>query len=233
MSQHDTPIDEPRFDEPDQPSQMGQEPRTSILAIVSLVCSLVCCVPLLPTLGALLGIGGLVAISRNPMLRGSGLAITGIVLGLLFTLGQGLVAMSGVRGYLELRDVPVRMLELGYAGNYSDFRDRMDGAGTDEQAEQFFNELQSRYGEARAAEMNFDAFMQQFQQPGGPAENEITFVWRVEFENETVEVEAVMREEDQVPGAEFIVFRSLTIRDENRDDLRFPPGESEPDPDAP
>lgn len=229
MSQHDTPMDEPHFGQPDQPNQMYQEPRTSILAIASLVCSLVCCVPGLPALGALLGLGGLLAVSRNPMLRGTGLAIAGIVLGVLFTLGQGLIVMGGVRGYTELRDAPVRMLEIGFAGNYSDFRDRVAGAGTDEQAEQFFNELRDRHGEVRSAEIDFDGFMRQFQQAGGTVDDEVTFVWRIEFERATVELEAVMREEDQVPGAEYIIFHSLTVRDDERGDLRFPPGEAGPD----
>jgi len=70
--------------------------RTSLAAIFSLVCSLICCLPGIPMLGAVLGIFGLIGIGRsNGRVGGRGLAITGIVLGLLFTAGQIGIAIGG------------------------------------------------------------------------------------------------------------------------------------------
>lgn len=60
--------------------------RMSFLAIASLATGLVCCLPLVPLLGFFLGVLSLWFIGRsNGRLSGKGLAIAGIVLGLLFT----------------------------------------------------------------------------------------------------------------------------------------------------
>lgn len=67
--------------------------RTSVLAVSSLVCSLICCFPGLGAIGVLLGTGGLFAIMRsNGRLSGRAFAIVGIVVGLIITIAQvGLV----------------------------------------------------------------------------------------------------------------------------------------------
>ncbi|MFT3686749.1 MAG: DUF4190 domain-containing protein [Phycisphaerales bacterium] len=58
--------------------------RTSMLAISSLVCSLICCLPGLSILGTLLGAAAVFRISAsNGRRRGLGLAIAGIVIGLM------------------------------------------------------------------------------------------------------------------------------------------------------
>jgi hypothetical protein len=58
--------------------------RVSLLAVFSLICSLICCIPGLGMLGTGLGIGGLFSVSRaQGRLTGGGMAIAGIVLGLL------------------------------------------------------------------------------------------------------------------------------------------------------
>ena len=69
--------------------------RTSGLAVVSLVCSLIFCIPLLGLLGAVLGIASLRA-TRQPGVRGRGLAIGGIIVGLLATAAWigGVIAVS-------------------------------------------------------------------------------------------------------------------------------------------
>jgi hypothetical protein len=83
--------------------------RTSVLAVTSLVLSLICCIPGLGAIGTLLGVGAMVAISRSAgRVRGMGLAIAGIVLGLLFTLGWialavGLtITFQGVASYSDM-----------------------------------------------------------------------------------------------------------------------------------
>lgn len=70
--------------------------RTSIAAVLSLISSLICCIPGLPVLGVVLGAFGLIGIGRsNGRVGGRGLAIAGIVLGLLFTAGQLGIALGG------------------------------------------------------------------------------------------------------------------------------------------
>lgn len=66
------------------PDEATLPQRTSIMAILSLVLSLICCIPGLGAIGAILGGVSLVSISRSGgRVTGTGLAVTGIVLGLL------------------------------------------------------------------------------------------------------------------------------------------------------
>lgn len=63
--------------------------RTSILAILSLVCALICIIPGLGVLGVIFGVSALIGISGSRgRVAGTGLAAAGIVLGLLFTMAQ-------------------------------------------------------------------------------------------------------------------------------------------------
>ena len=67
------------------PFDIPQDRKTSGIAIASLVCSLICCIPVTTILGILLGVGAMVSIGSNPEKKGKGLAITGIILGAVFT----------------------------------------------------------------------------------------------------------------------------------------------------
>jgi len=61
-----------------------EPPRTSVMAILSLVCSLVCFIPGLSAIGSLLGIFALLGISKSEgRVKGTGLAVAGIVVGML------------------------------------------------------------------------------------------------------------------------------------------------------
>ena len=63
--------------------------RTSIAAVLSLISSLICCLPAVPLLGIVLGALALIGIGRsNGRVGGRGLAVAGIVLGILFTVAQ-------------------------------------------------------------------------------------------------------------------------------------------------
>jgi len=78
----------PQQAQPYQPMQQpGGEPpakgKLSGLAIASLVLSLIMCVPICPFIGAILGIVAVLKIGKNPSLRGKGMAIAGIVLGIV------------------------------------------------------------------------------------------------------------------------------------------------------
>ncbi|CAN5752036.1 hypothetical protein BH11PLA1_BH11PLA1_07960 [soil metagenome] len=74
---------------PDAPVYYPAPERTSALAISSLVCSLICCIPGLGALAVLLGAGGIISISGSRgRLGGRTLAVVGIVLGLLVSMVQ-------------------------------------------------------------------------------------------------------------------------------------------------
>ncbi|GMV26341.1 MAG: hypothetical protein AMXMBFR58_23720 [Phycisphaerae bacterium] len=69
--------------------------RVSILAILGLVFGLICFIPILPLLGVVFAISGLIAINRSRgRLAGTGMAIAGLILGLLFTALQGAIVLG-------------------------------------------------------------------------------------------------------------------------------------------
>lgn len=80
------------------PGEPILEQRTSVMAIIALVCSLICFLPLLPALGVVLGIIALVMIGgSNGRLSGRGLSIAAIIIGLILTfiqIGIGVFVMK-------------------------------------------------------------------------------------------------------------------------------------------
>lgn len=69
------------------PDRLAGPERTSILAVLALICAVVCIVPGLGLLGVLLGVGALMGIGASQgRIGGKGLAISGVVIGLLVTL---------------------------------------------------------------------------------------------------------------------------------------------------
>lgn len=71
------------------PGEPILEQRTSVMAIIALVCSLICFLPALPALGVVLGIIALVMIGgSNGRLSGRGLSIAAIIIGLILTFIQ-------------------------------------------------------------------------------------------------------------------------------------------------
>lgn len=81
---------------PSDPYEVEQ--RTSVMAILSLVLSLICFVPGFGLLGALLGVVAIILISgAKGRLAGRGLAVGGIILGLLFTMLWVGIGIGGVK----------------------------------------------------------------------------------------------------------------------------------------
>ena len=147
-----------QFEIPGAPSVPSDEPafesgRTSRLAISSLICSIICCLPFTTIPGILLGAGALLSIGKNPALRGRGLAITGIVLGVIFTIGQVLIypAIWGVfKDSMEVVEAgPRDALTAGFADDPAAFKAEFHGTGanaTDAEVQAFVDELRDRYG---------------------------------------------------------------------------------------
>ena len=84
--------------------------RTSVLAIGSFVFSLLCCIPGLGVVGALLGILAILMIGGSTRVKGRGFAIAGLVLGLLTTVVWiGIAVAAGgvlqkIGGYADVVD---------------------------------------------------------------------------------------------------------------------------------
>ena len=212
---HETVWDEPR------------PVRTSLLAIASLVMSLVCCLPGFPLLGALLGIVALVAIASNAALAGKGLAIAGIVLGLLLTLGQGVTVLVVVMGFNQMTGLVESTLEDGLGGQFDRFDRAFVGTPDREETEAFVGELRERYGDFRSVQMDWAGY-QHVQQT---APGEVPLPLRAVFENDEVTAMVVLQQ-DPAAASGFSILR-IDVYDPRRGDLTFPPDAPAPPPTDP
>lgn len=119
---------------------IGEPPRTSVTAVLSLVFSLIgCCLPV-GLLGSLLGVFALMGISRSRgRVTGKGLAIAGLIIGLVTTaiwLGAYFAVQKGVGVYSQSTGAVLADIE---AGDYDAARGAMNPATTitDEQFDAF------------------------------------------------------------------------------------------------
>ena len=80
----------------------GDPPKkTSKLAVAAFVLSLLLCIPLVPILGAVLGVVALLRIEKQPELRGRGLAIASIPLGCGSVVLAGILAAIAIPSFLQ------------------------------------------------------------------------------------------------------------------------------------
>lgn len=136
-------------------TDLAPQGRTSVLAILSLVSSLICCIPGLSVIGTLLGAVAVLRISSsNGRRTGLGLAIAGIIIGLLIslcyigayaTMATAIKQMTGVGSAMvnnlqatdasELRKkLPAEQAALLTDAQWKSFRDQIDAEiGTPEE----------------------------------------------------------------------------------------------------
>ncbi len=119
----------------------GVEPRTSRLAVVALVSSLVCCFPVTSLLGLLLGSIAMIRIGTNPALRGRGAALVAVILGL---------AGSAAHLYVyRVLTAPARALHAAAAGDVMRFKSFFNAGGAQApniEVTTFITKLEDRYG---------------------------------------------------------------------------------------
>lgn len=156
------------------------ESRTSVLAILSLVCSLICIVPGLGLLGAILGISALFSISRSQgAVRGNGMAAAGIAIGLLLTviwvgIGIGMAQFNGALGKNFIAPVAgvVQSLETGdYKTARASFDKSLDAAVTDEQIAAFVTAYQGELGHFQSMPRSLFEMITAYSQVGQRMQN--------------------------------------------------------------
>ncbi len=201
------------------------EIKTSGLAVGSLVSSLICCLPVTTILGVLLGIAAVFSINANPARKGKGLAVTGIVLGILFTAIQiplGTKAYHFIVDYTAfVQSGPAAALEAGFNGDAAAFRSHFFGAGataSDAEATRFTDEMRSRYGGFISA--SFDP--QNNQQQPGFGQTTVKMVYVIEFEQQSMGADVWLVFVDEATGA-YRKLDSITIFDAEGGDLTYPP----------
>jgi hypothetical protein len=112
---------------------MVVEERTSVLAIVALVCSLICIIPGLGILGAILAVVALVMIGgSNGRLGGKGLAIAALVIGLLVStvwIGAVVITQQGMKAFItQFGGNTSALLTAAQAGDYATARQQLDAS---------------------------------------------------------------------------------------------------------
>jgi hypothetical protein len=209
MSQLDTP--------PFDASAAGPQ-KTSGLAIASLVCSAILCCPVTTIIGPLLGVVALATIPRTPGVKGRGFAVAGILLGIVFTIGQ----FFGGYKFWDLFGVPMMVgprdaLTAGSADDIPGFKSHFYGPGEtapDAEAILFLDAVRDRYGAFIGSELA------QGQQPaGGPV---MVFEYVCGFEDDTVTAEVEIVFADEQTGAWPGRLGFIRIVDPDLGDLVYP-----------
>ncbi len=197
------------------------EQKTSGLAVASLVCSLICCVPVTTIPGILLGIGAMVSISRNAARKGMALAVIGILLGVIFTGGQFFVYRFFYEVAVLVMNGPTDALTAGFANDPGAFKMEFYGTGaqaTDAEVQAFIDTLRSRYGEFQDCRFN----EQTQTQPGGFGQPSTVFPYILTFDNATVDAEAEAIWVDERTGDMILKWGSVIVTDSDLGDLRYP-----------
>ncbi len=199
--------------------------KTSGLAVTSLIFSLILCCPLTTILGPLLGLGAMVRIGRNPALKGRGLALTAIILGIGFTVFQGFcVRFAWDHFYRVMFTGPGNALVAGFAGDVSGFQADFTGPAanaTDEEVAAFVDELRNRYGEFQKSWISPNTAFPAV----GATETTMSYV--LTFANGTVDCDAIVVFKEKVGGPPDFLLGSLVVLDSDLGDLPFPAGDAD------
>jgi len=141
--------------------------RTSVLAILALICAVICIIPGTGLLAIIFGISALVGInSSRGRVGGTGLAVSGLVLGLIVTMIWGAIAFGAVQ-FLNLFSGPMmqparQSLTAIDAGDFKNARAALtvksSAAVTDEQIQKFRSAYQSELGSFKDIPQNMDLF---------------------------------------------------------------------------
>jgi hypothetical protein len=214
-------IDSPPFGAP-----AGGPQKTSGLAIASFVCALICCIPLTTVPAILLGIAAMISIGGDPAKKGKGLAIAGIVLGVVFSVMQALfypTAISYFRNTMELVfNGPDTALTAGFAGDTAGFKNAFYGAGataSDAEATAFIAALRDRYGEYVESRLD-EAAAQGAQTPFG--QTSVEFPYIIEFTNGEVHATVKVVFSDPSHGGIVNKIEYIHVTDEKLGDLAYP-----------
>lgn len=192
-------------------------PKTSGLAVASLVCGLIFFCPVTTVLAPLLGVAAAARLHGNPALRGRGLAAVGSVIGIVAT---ALWVLAGVRFYGAMigpvYERPGEALRAGFAGDTAGFRACFYGPGetaADSEAQIFVEALRQRYGEFASGSPR---------EPVGPGGPIMTFSYVLRFGTRTVpaEIRVVMADPDA--GAWPGRLAWIRVIDPELGDLSFP-----------
>lgn len=128
----------------------GEPDRTSVLAILALICSLAICIPGLGVIGAVLGVAALVGIGASGgRVGGRGLAIGGIVVGVLISIAW-VAAAIGINQFGGMISRFGNVVEYSIADDVPQARSTLTQAVSDEMSDDeiiaFGDTLEAEWG---------------------------------------------------------------------------------------
>ena len=125
-------------------------PQTGKLAVASLVCGLVFCCPLTTLLAPILGLAHFITAKGKPWVRGAGLAVGGMLLGLVFSAGWIFIAWGTAQVIAQMTNVPREALMALSAGDLGAFKTQWigldEGPETTAEIAAFGRAVRGRYG---------------------------------------------------------------------------------------
>ncbi len=177
----------------------------------------------------------MVSIGNDPAKKGKGIAVTGIVLGVLFTVGQAVIyppAVGYIQESMELVTMgPQSALVAGFDGDIAGFKAKFHGPGaeaSDAEAQAFLDQLRARYGEFEIVSMRGQSQQTPFGQPIVP------FDYVLIFKDTEVNCSTEIAFSDPAAGAFINKLYSITVNDPDLGLLMYPPetGDAVPEPPA-
>ena len=202
-------------------------PQTGKLAIASLVCGLLFCCPITTLLAPLLGIAHFISAAGKPWIRGAGLAIGGILLGLVMTGGWVFLSWASYQFMQQAMRLPDEALAALSAGDVAEFRSKWsgleEGSAGEAQIAAFRQDLENRYGSFESIRFN-----EQVQEP--PAERQQAFVLPFIATFSGVEDGVMMNVTFLPTGQGFeILIMQIEVIDEQQGNIVFPGPEGTPE----
>ncbi len=199
-------------------------PPWSLWSIASMVCATLL-VPPFCLLAPLLGLAGL-SEAKYKRYRGGRLAVGGIALGFIATIGWATVAIRVAASTRPLiLEGPVATLNAGLAGDVAAFRDGFWGeaaeSASDAEAEAFLAALQSRHGRVMASQQAAE----QDASDRDPVEDGLARIrYEMQFDRGAAAVDTVFVQ--HAPGRPLpwvLRWKSIEVIDPSGPNLRFPP----------
>jgi hypothetical protein len=224
-----------QFGMPDE-IDMHAPRRTSPLAIVALVLSLLGVIPcvglITGPIGALLGLVGIATI--RPPTKGKGLATVALLIGLACTAVQGYLAYQafkiGKAAYAAVELGPRDAMTSAFAGDTAAFKNAFYGAGataSDAEATGFISTLRSRYGEFTGAKLDEQAMQGRSTQPQ-PGQARMDFPYVLTFSNGSANAEVEIIFADTQTGGFINKVGKIHVKDAALGDLVYPASAAPP-----
>ena len=208
------------------------------MAVTAFVLTLIFCIPVLPLVGLLLGLGALGRTSADGPMRGRPLAITAVILGVIMTVGQVYTTVQIVKVAQIFGDSitsvitgPEESMQAAFDGDNAKATGFWWEGDAPSEAETaaFVTAAKARFGDFEKA------FPSEGTEPGaGAGQSEFTIPFTFTFSNGTFDGEVsfvATKQGEMTSGGSFLGIDKIVIKDPDGADLAWASG-SDAEPEA-